>query len=130
MLPENRKNGDRFDELLKNSLKQYRQPVPAGFHQRMLSRLEQFEQQKVLKQVVLQERVLLAACILLPIAGVILVLIFPNLLLVPTQLMEILYFLAKETAANMIQQWQLWIGYAMAAAVVIYAVYEVLLADD
>jgi cytochrome b len=130
MPPENKKNGDRFDRLLKDALKQYRQPVPAGFPQQMLSRLQQFEQQEVLRKVVRQERALLAAFVLLPIAGVILVLVFPNLLLVPTQLLEMLYLLAKETAANMIQQWQLWIGYAMAAAAAVYGIYEVLLTDN
>jgi hypothetical protein len=130
MLPENRKNEERFDELLTSALKKYRQPVPAGFPQRMLSRLEQFEQQEALRKVVRQERTLLAAFILLPAAVAILVLMFPNLLLMSSQLLETLYLLAKETAANMVQQWQLWTGYAVAAAVAIYAVYEVLLADN
>jgi len=130
MLPENKKNGDRFDRLLKDALKQYCQPTPAGFPQQMLSRLRQFEQQEVLRKVVRQERALLAAFILLPIAGVILVLVFPNLLLVSLRLPEMLYLLVKETAANMARQWRLWIGYAMAAAVAMYGVYEILLTDN
>lgn len=130
MLPENKRNEDRFDELLKNSLKQYHQPVREDFPYQMLKKLEQIEQQNALKKIVRQERALLAAFILLPVAVVIAGLTFPNLLLMPSQLLEILYLLAEEAAANWAQQWQLWIGYAMATAVVIYAVYEVLLVDD
>ncbi len=129
MLPKNEKNEDRFDELLKSALKRYHQPLPADFPQRMLDRFEQLEQQRALKKIVRQERALLAACILLPAAAVISGLMFPNLLLVPSQLLEALYLLAKDAAADMAQQWRLWISYAMVAAAVIYAVYEVLLAD-
>jgi hypothetical protein len=130
MQPENRKNEDKFDGMLKSALKRYRQPTPANFPQRMLDKLEQFQQQEAIRKVVRQERMLLAAFTLLPIAGVILVLIFPNLLLVPTQLYRTIYLLAKETAANMVQQWQLWMGYATVAVVMVYAVYEVLLTDN
>ena len=130
MQPENKENEDKFDGMLKSALKQYRQPTPANFPQRMLDKLEQFQQQEALRKVVRQERMLLAAFILLPAAVVILVLMFPNLLLVSSQLPETLYLLAKETAANMVQQWRLWTSYAVVAAIMIYAVYEVLLADN
>ena len=130
MLSENKNNGDGFDKFLKDSLKQYSQPVPIDFPQRMLSRLQQLEQQKALKQVVLQERLLMAACILLPIAGGILALMFPNFLMTLSQLPETLYFLAKETAVNMVKQWQLWIIYTVIAAFVLYAAYDVLLTDN
>ena len=130
MLSENKNNGDRFDKLLKDALKQYRQPAPADFPQRMLSRLQQFEQQEALRKVVRQERALLAACILLPAAVVILVLMFPSLLLVPSRLLETLYLSVGQITANMAQHWRLCIGYTMAAAVVLYAFYETLLADN
>jgi hypothetical protein len=130
MLPENRKNEDKFDGMLKSALKQYRQPIPANFPQRMLDKLEQFQQQEVLRKVVRQERTLLAAFILLPAAVVILVLMFPNLLLVSSRLLETLYLLGSQAAANMARQWQLWMGYAAVVVVTIYAVYDVLLADS
>ncbi len=127
---ENGKNPDRFDRFLKDSLKQYRQPTPAGFQERMLNRLEQFEQQKTVRKVVWQERFLKAAFVLLPIAGVILILMFPNLLLILSQLYEGITLLAQQTMDNMVQYWQLWTIYAAVAAFVLYAAYEVLLADN
>ena len=44
MLSENKNNGDGFDKLLKDALKQYRQPTPADFPQRMFGRLQQLQQ--------------------------------------------------------------------------------------
>ena len=130
MLPENNKNEYKFDEMLKKSLKKHREPVRQDFAQELLAKIQKLEQQKALAKVVRQERAAWAALILLPIAGVILVLMFPNLLLVSSQLLETLYLLAKETAANMVQQWQLWTGYAVIAAIMIYAVYKILLTDN
>lgn len=126
----NEKNTDRFDKFLKESLKQYRPQVPADFPQRMLSRLEQSRQQEALRKVVRQERALLAAFILLPIAGVILVLMFPNVLLILSQLYENIILVVQHTTNSMVQSWQLWAIYTAIAAFLLYAAYEVLLADN
>lgn len=130
MLPENKNNTDKFDKFLKDSLKQYCSPVPADFPKRMLDNLRQFEQQEALRRIIWQERMLLAACILLPVAGIILILMFPNILLVPTQLYEAMCLLTQKAMADIIQQWQLWIYYIMSTIAVLYALYEVLLADN
>jgi uncharacterized membrane protein len=130
MLSENEQNERKFNLMLKKALKQHREPAQQEFVQRLIDKVQTIEQQKVLRRVIWQERMLLAACILLPIAGVILVLMFPNVLLVPVQLYKTIYLLAKETAANMVQQWQLWISYAAVMIVVMYGVHEVMLADN
>jgi hypothetical protein len=130
MFAENKQNERRFDEMLKKALKEHREPVRREFARRLLAKILTIEQQKVLAKIVRQERALLAACILLPVIAVISGLIFPSLLLVPSQLLELLYLLGREAAINMAQHWQLWMGYAAVAVVMIYAVYEVLLADN
>jgi hypothetical protein len=130
MLSENKNNGDGFDKLLKDALKQYRQPTPADFPQRMFGRLQQLQQREALRRIVRQERALLVAFILLPAGVIAIMLAFPGLLLVPSRLLETLYLSAGQIAANMAQHWRLCIGYTMAAAVVIYAFYETLLADN
>jgi hypothetical protein len=130
MFAENKQNERKFDGMLKKALKEHREPVRREFARRLLAKILTIEQQEAIRKVVRQERMLLAAFILLPAAVIISVLMFPNLLLVSSQLPGVLYLLAKETAANMVQQWQLWTSYAVIAAVMIYAVYEVLLADN
>lgn len=130
MLPENQQNERRFDAMLKKALKEYHEPARQEFVQRLMDKVQIIEQQKVLKKVIWQERILLAACILLPVAAVILGLVFPNLLLLSLQLPGIVYLLLSQAAANMARQWQLWMGYAMAMVAMIYAAYEILLADN
>jgi uncharacterized membrane protein len=130
MLPENQQNERRFDAMLKKALKEYHEPAQQEFTRRLMDKVQTIEQQRVLKKVIWQERALLAACILLPIAAVILVRIFPALLLLSMQLPGIVYLLLSQVAANIAQQWQLWMGYAAAAVVMMYAVYEILLADN
>ena len=130
MLPENKQNEQKFDQMLKKALKKHCEPIRKDFAHDFLAKIQTVEQQNVLRKVIRQERMLLAACISLPIGAIVMMLVFPNLLLVPTQLLETLYLLAKETAANMAQHWRLWIYYAIAAIAVIYAFYESLLADN
>lgn len=128
-MAENKQNERRFDEMLKKNLKQHREPVRQEFARRLMAKFLTIEQQKTLKKVVWQERMLLSAFILLPITVVILMLVFPSLLLSSLQLLQIIYLLMREAAANMVQRWHLWIYYVIAAAAVIYAVYETFLAE-
>lgn len=122
MPDKNRNKKDNFDKLLTDALKQYRQPAPADFPQKMLSRLEQFEQTQALKKVVWQERALMAAFILFPIAVITAGLMFPNLFLFLLQWPAVLYPIAKQAVAAWSQQWQLWLYYAGAASAAVYAV--------
>jgi hypothetical protein len=130
MLPENKQNEYKFDEMLKKNLKLHREPIRQEFARRLMAKLLTIEQQNTLKKVIWQERMLLSAFILLPVTVVILMLVFPSLLLSSLQLPQIIYLLMKEAAANIAQQWHLWICYVIAAAAVIYAVYESLLREN
>ncbi len=130
MSDKNKKHNDKFDKLLTDALKQYRLSVRPGFPQRMLSKLEQLKQTKALKKVVRQERALLAAFIFLPAAAIALGLMFPNVFLLPSQWPATLYFILKQIAVTWSQQWQLWLSYAVAAGAALYAIYDILLADN
>ncbi len=130
MLSENKNNYDKFDKFLKDSLRQYRPPVPSDFPKQMAGKFQQLEQQRALRKVVLQERLLKAACVLLPIAAAILALIFPDILPATANLYKNISLSAQEAVNHIIQYWQLWAIYAAAAVFVLYAAYEVLLADN
>ena len=56
---------DKFDEIIERALRLPLEPVPAGFTERVVSRIEQARQKKILGRVVLQERLALAGCIAL-----------------------------------------------------------------
>jgi hypothetical protein len=69
---------DRFDEVLGQSLRRHSEPVPAGFTERMLSRIEEAEQQKILARVVLQERLALAGCLIFGALAAVGITVFPG----------------------------------------------------
>ena len=60
---------EKFDEALGRALRMHVEPVPGGFVEKTLSRIEEDEQRRILAKVVLQERVALAGCVGLLIAA-------------------------------------------------------------
>ena len=70
---------DKFDEILGRALRRSSEPVPADFTDRMLRQIEEAEQQKILAQVVLQERLALAGCIVLGITTIVVAAVFPGI---------------------------------------------------
>ncbi len=70
---------DKFDEMLGRALRGSSEPVPAHFTDRMLRQIEEAEQQRILAQVVLQERLALAGCIALSIIAIVVAAVFPGI---------------------------------------------------
>jgi len=77
-MPANRLSEDNFDRMLGRALRSSSEPVPADFTERMLERLRESEQRRILARIVLQERLALAGCIVLVAAAVTAVLVFPD----------------------------------------------------
>ena len=61
----NSKNEYMFDDMLGVSLRRHSEAVPADFTERMLKQVREAESRRVLAQVILQERLALAASIVL-----------------------------------------------------------------
>jgi hypothetical protein len=78
MLADRLNKDDKFDEMLGRTLRSSSQAVPADFTLRMLSRIKQAEEKKILARVVLQERLALAGCFALGAAAIIAIAIFPD----------------------------------------------------
>ena len=73
-----RLNEDKFGEMLGRALQSHSEPVPAGFTGRMLRQVREAEEQRILARVVLQERLALAACIVLGVIAIVAVAVFPD----------------------------------------------------
>ncbi len=71
-------NEDKFGEMLGRALQSHSEPVPADFVERVLSRIEQAEQQRILARVVWQERLALAGCIVAGVLAIVAVAVFPD----------------------------------------------------
>lgn len=71
-------NEDKFGEMLGRALQSHSEPVPADFVERVLSRIEQAEQRRILARVVWQERLALAGCIVAGVLAIVAVAVFPD----------------------------------------------------
>ena len=56
-------NNDPFDQLLADALQKHTEPVRPGFRDRVLHKIDHFEEQKLLRRVELEGRIVLGSCI-------------------------------------------------------------------
>ena len=56
-------NNDPFDQLLASALQKHTEPIRPGFRDKVLHKIDHFEEQKLLKRVVLEGRIVLGSCI-------------------------------------------------------------------
>ena len=56
-------NADKFDKTLSDSLRKHTEPLRSGFTDKVIRRIDKLEEQKLLRRVVLQERLALACSI-------------------------------------------------------------------
>lgn len=69
---------ERFDDMLTQALRKHSEPVPADFTERMVRQIRQAEEQRILARVVWQQRLALAACIVLGVGALVGILVFPS----------------------------------------------------
>jgi len=69
---------EKFDKMLYQALKRHSEPVPTDFTDRMLRRIREAEERRILARVVMEERFALAGCIVLGIMTVVVVSAFPS----------------------------------------------------
>ena len=62
-------NNDPFDQLLAGALQQHTEPIRPGFRDKVLHKIDHFEEQKLLKRVVLEGRIVLGSCIVFAICA-------------------------------------------------------------
>ncbi len=137
MLADRLNKDDKFDRMLGRTLRSSSPGAPADFSERMLRRIRQAEEQKILARVVLQERLALAGCIVFAAAAIVAVAAFPGAIAAVfqgvarsfTERGGALVDRIPQTIETVRGQWQL---YTVIAAMVGFAVYSLvdLLAGD
>jgi len=73
---------DRFDfppDGLTRALQRHHEPVPADFTDKVLIKLRQAQEQKILARVVLQERLALAGCVIFSCIAILATTVFPEI---------------------------------------------------
>ena len=131
MIPDRLNPNNKFDEMLGRTLRSSSEPVPADFTARMIERIRQAEEQKILARVILQERLALAGSIVLGVAAVIAATAFPDAIAAIfdsiaggfSQRGTLLADKIPQTIEALQGQWQL---YTILAAVCGFGVYSLL----
>jgi hypothetical protein len=69
---------EKFDKMLCRALQGHSEVVPADFTDRMLRRIREAENSRILARLVMEERLTLAGCIVLGIMAIVMVSVFPG----------------------------------------------------
>jgi hypothetical protein len=130
MSANNSQDENRFDKMLKTALGARSQPVPADFADNVSKRVLALHEQKILAKVVLQERLALAVCIIIPLAAAVAIFAWPQILTTAwTGLQNLFYAIAKQIALMPHHDWQFWAALVAVAGFAAYSVFDLLFAD-
>jgi len=117
-------NEEKFDALLRRSLQSHIAYVPNGFTENVLESVKQAEQQKILRRVILEERLTLAACITLTALALITAMALPALGVNAASMAEVLTGKISEGVVSILNGQNLY--YVIFAAIFIYIAYALL----
>lgn len=121
---------DKFGKILRDALSKSPETPSPDFADNLLKRIQTDQRQKALAKVILQERLSLASCILLPIVGLMVVCVFPQLVVRLFTLVQNLYDTFLQTGSTVQYQWPLWAALILLAGFAIYSVCDLLLTDN
>ena len=121
MRADKSQDADKFDRVLRNNLRKYREPVRADFTGKVLKQLTTLQEQKILARIVLEERLVLAGCISLFVIIVTAIIYFGRDIL---RVLDLLANDLKETLINTSTayspDWQLILVITVTAGLVLY----------
>lgn len=128
---------ERFDYMLTETLRKHSEPVPPDFTERMVRQIRQAEEQRILARVVWQQRLALAACIVLGVGAIVGFLVFPSALAgvlqsAGTELSgqwSVLTDKIPQTRETLTTQWRLYVVIAAALAFMLYGLLDLLVGD-
>jgi hypothetical protein len=116
-------NEDKLDEMLRRTLRAPLQPSPADFTERVLKQVRAAEEQRILARVVWQERLALAGCIAVAIAGIAAAVIFAAIDGGFTPTIQLLIYQTGQDIKTFSSQWQL---YTVFAGVFVFTGYSLI----
>ena len=131
MSANNSRHEDSFDNMLKGALRAHVEPVRSDFADTVLRQVQALDEQKILAKVILQERLALAACIIVPAAAAVVIFAFPQ---VPAAtwagLKSMFYGTAKQVALMPHYNWQFGVVLVAVIGFAGYSIFDLLFADS
>ncbi|UCC23117.1 MAG: hypothetical protein JSW23_03390 [Planctomycetota bacterium] len=123
-------NKDEFDEMLGAELRQHTEPVPPDFTAKMLRRIREAEERRILARVVLQERLALAGCVALGAAVIVLAVVYPGIADALTQQVAGLGDKLTKTVSAARLDWQILVVFAGVLGFAAYGLWDLLAGDS
>jgi hypothetical protein len=115
---------DAFDKILKSGLKKHIEPNRPDFKERLLRQIETRRQQKILAEIVFEERLALAGCIILPLAAVTVFLFFPEIPRAVSGWVQNLFTISLKTVLDYVPEIQLWYVFIIITGIAIYYIFD------
>ncbi|MHC5213106.1 MAG: hypothetical protein ACYSOO_00780 [Planctomycetota bacterium] len=114
-------NNDPFDQLLAGALQKHTEPIRPGFRDKVLHKIDHFEEQKLLRRVVVEGRVVLGSCIVFAMCAL------TALILYAKEIAGVLadsLNAAAQTSVSFSPNWEWVLLAAVAVVSVLYASYD------
>ena len=121
---------ERFDEMLGRALRKPPVPVPDDFTNRMLRRVREEQERRILARVIMEERLVLAGCIVLGVITVIVATVFPSIAGSFTKQAEAFIDKIPQTIEAVSGQWQFYTVIAGAFGFAVYSLVDLLVGDS
>ena len=121
MEQHNHQNKNPFDQLLTDALQQHSEPIRPGFRDKVLHKIDHFEEQKLLRRVMLEGRIVLGSCIVFAVCALTaLILNAKDIASVLTDSLNA----AIHTSVSFSPDWEWVLISAVAVVSVVYASYD------
>ena len=130
MQADNSQFDDAFGGVLKKNLKQYAEPKRLGFTENVLKQVELLEEQKLLRRIVWQGRLVLGACVACCVALLFAIVIYPELLGCIRVLPEKLFDIVIAAGAVIEAEWQVCVICLVTVGMLAYNLVQVRLARN
>jgi hypothetical protein len=124
MLTDKSNCEDAFDKMLKSGLKKHIEPDRPDFKEGLLRQIETRRQQKILAEIVFEERLALAGCIILPLAAVITFLFFPEIPRAVSGWVQSLFSISSQMVLSYVSEIQLWYVFIIITGIAIYYIFD------
>jgi hypothetical protein len=122
-------NEDKLDEILRRTLRASLQTSPAYFTERVLRQIRAAEEQRILANVVWQERLALTGCIAVVIAGIAAAVTFTIIDGGFTSTIQLLIYKICQNIQTFSSQWQLYTVFGVVFVFAAYSLLDLLVSD-
>ena len=124
-------NADRFGKMLTNALHEHKEPVRPGFTDKVLTKIDALENIRILKAIVLRERISLAACIVISLAMVGCILTYSRVIMANlSQLAQGLNTAIAQAGTSIQQYWQISLVVIGVIGFMLYSSYDLFFAKN